>query len=308
MTLAIDVLGADGSQWHLLDPTSGVQLPGGISGLHLPGREPQWSQTARIPGRRRRGVTVAGKQVVMNVHVGDLQQPYRVDEDWRLLDAAWWRALGGGEQPFTLSVSNGLTDILGRPDVRSLQLWDESEDPGYIQDPAMAGSHDYEVHAGAESAYWTGPEVTRKFEYSTSDAEDYYGGAAGSGFGPPFHISGAVQFSSAAIPNPGELPAYPRYRINAPFNSVVVGVGDDVVTLPFSQVLSQQVLIDTDPRVLSIVDAQGHDLWPLVGTAIDPIFAPVPPGSSTPLTIAMDGADVGAYVEVSLTPLYRRAW
>lgn len=308
MTLSIDVLGADGSEWHLLDPTSGVQLPGGITGLQRPATETQWAQAARIPGRRRRGATVSGRELTMRVHVGDLRRPYRVDADWRLLDAAWWRALGGGEEPFTLRVDAGTTDALGRPDVRTLRLWDTTVDDGYVVDPAIAGSAEYAVTADAESAYWTGPEVVETFAYQAGDEQDYYGGTAGGGFGPDFYISGGTQFVQASIANPGDVPAYPRYRITAPFDGVTVGVAGEVIVMPFAQTASQQVIIDTDPRVQSIVDAQGIDLWPLVGTAIDPIFAPIPPGASIPLTIAMGSADIGSAVQVALTPLYRRAW
>jgi hypothetical protein len=113
---------------------------------------------------------------------------------------------------------------------------------------------------------------------------------------------------TSTVTNPGQVEAYPRYLITAPFRSVIVGPGDKLITLPFQQVGSQRVYIDTDPRVQSIVDGDGNDLWPLVGSAIDPLFAPIPKKTTVPMTIVLDSPAPGAGVYVSLTPLYRRGW
>jgi hypothetical protein len=308
MSTSIDVLGADGSVWELLDPRSGVTLSGGISGLHLPPASAQWSETARIPGRRRRGQTVGGRETQMRVHVGDLFAPRRVGEAWKQLDGAWWHALGGGDAPFTLRVTNDRFDAAGRPDVRTLQLWDATDDPGFAADPEVHGSAEYDVTASAEAAYWSGPDLVSSFDFSAEDSQDYYGGLVGGGFGPPFYISAGSQFSNATVFNPGDVDAYPIYVIRAPFLSAVVGIGEDLVTLPFAQVATQRVVVNTDPKVLSIVDGNGNDLWDLVGGGIDPLFAPVPPRATTALTLALDGADTGAGVDVHITPQYRRAW
>lgn len=303
--IAIDLRGVDGSLWHLLDPRSGVQLAGGVKGLSVPVPTAQWSESATIAGRRRRGVAYAGRDVTMRVHVGDLHQPVRRGPDWRRLDAAWWSAVSP-DAPCTVAVDAGLTDALGRPDVRTLQLWDASDDPGFGYDPAQVGSAVYDMDLQAESAWWSGPDVVRRFNYQSSGSANYYGGSTG--LGPPFIIGAGSQFASASIDNPGQRPAYARYRVFAPFGSAAVGLPGQLIPLPFSQVASQQVVIDTDPRRMTIRDGAGNNLWPLVGAGLDPIFAPIPPGASVPLTIVLDQPADGAGVEVSLTPLYRRGW
>lgn len=300
--LEVTWLGADGSVWPLTDVTEPVQLSKkSLLGLHLPKMAQQWSTSARIPGRRRTGVVLEGQEVELRVHVGDLVGEPRRGEQWRELNDRWWSSLSE-EDPGTLVVSS-------TSGTRSLQLWlEEATDPAYLTDPAIRGSQGYDLVLGAEDAFWSGPELTVPFEYVTSDDQDYYGGRAGGGAGPDFYISGGSQFSNATVTNPGDFDGYPRYLITAPFASAVVGPGNDVVTLPFQTVGSQRVLIDTDPRVLSIVDGEGNDLWPLVGSAIDPIFAPLPRRSTVPMTIELEGAETGSGVYVSLTPRYRRAW
>jgi hypothetical protein len=294
--------GADGSTWPLLDITAPVQLSKqSLAGLHMPAVTQQWTAAAHIAGRRRSGIVRDGRELELTVHVGDLNTPVRLGQDWRDLDARWWSSLSD-EVPGRLVVSSSSGS-------RSLQLWlQEAPDPAYLTDPAIRGTQRYSLVLAAEDAYWSGSEITVPFEYAISDDQDYYGGRDGSGAGPDFFISGGSQFSNATVTNPGEIPAYPRYLITAPFASAVVGPGNDVVTLPFQQVNSQRVLIDTDPRVLSIVDGQGNDLWPLVGSGIDPIFAPIPPKATVPMTIELTGAETGSGVYVSLTPQFRRAW
>ena len=307
--LAIDVLGVDGSVWHLLDPFSPVQVVNAsIVGLQLPTSTGQWSETAGLDGRRRRGRTVAGRDASFTVVVGDSYPPRRYDDAWRVLDDAWWTALGGGDEPFTLRVSTTGVDALGRPHVRTLQLWDESKDAGTSVDSALAGVARYEVAAAAETPWWSGPEVTARFAFNPGAEVDYYGGADGGGYGPPYYIGGGSQFAEAAITNPGQQLAWPRYRISAPFGSASVGLPGKVVPLPFGQVTSQAVVIDTDPRHRYIRSAEGDNLWPLIGPGVEPIFAPIEAGSSVPLSITLDRAELGAAVEVSLTPEYRRAW
>lgn len=306
--MKLTVIGADASTWDLLDPTSPVTLTGGIKGLHVPTVSGVWSDTAAGDSRRRRGRVVAPRQVVMKVHVGDLVGTYRDGVDWLPADSAWWTALGGGETPFTLQLDLERLDALGRPDVRHLVLWDESEDDGYDVDPSGPGSQDYVVQASPESPWWAGPTVTARFAYNPVAAANYYGGSTG--LGPPFVISAGSQFRNAAIPNPGQRPAWLEYRVIAPFGyaEVGVGAGDRVVPLPFSQVAGQQVVIVTDPRRRSITDGAGTNLWPLLAPGLEPLFDPVPPGASVPLHVRLDDAALGAAVEVSLVPEYRRGW
>jgi hypothetical protein len=310
--LAIDVIGVDGSVWPLLDAFAPVRLGTSYRGLFSPRGETIWAE--RDSGRRRRARNLSGRTIELRIIIGDVAGAARRGEDWRQLDEAWWTALGGGDAPFTLRVTTPGADLLGRPKQRLLQLWDESIDEGMGIDPAQTGRGVYTVTAEAESALFSGPEVTAPFIYNPSVDVDYYGAEAG--LGPPFYIGGGSQFANATITNPGQSDAWPRWKVTAPFNSASVGlvVQEDgkpvekLVPLPFRQITSQTVVIDTDPRRRSITDGSGNNLWPLIGPGLDPLFAPVPPGVSVPLAIVLDNPAAGSRVDVALTPEYRRAW
>ncbi|MEI4273930.1 hypothetical protein TEK04_19590 [Klenkia sp. LSe6-5] len=301
--VALELVGADGSVWSLTTRGAPAQLLGGITGLFNADGETRW--TTRDVGRRRRGRIVQGRSVSFQVLLGDNLHPSSAP--WRAVNAAWWAALGGGDDPFTLRLTLPETDSLGRPDVRTLQLWDTSTDPGTsaVFSP-YAGRAVFPVTAEAESAFWSGPEVTASFVYNPAADVDYYGGP--DGLGPPFYIGGGSQFDNATISNPGQTPAWLRWAITAPFSSASVGVGGDLIPLPFAQVLSQRVVIETDPRRRSITDGAGNNLWPLIGPGLEPLFAPVPSGMSVPLSIVLDNPAAGSRVDVALPPEYRRAW
>ena len=258
---------------------------------------------------------LAGRTIEMRILVGDTAGAIRRGEPWRQLDEAWWTALGGGEAPFTLRVTTPGVDLLGRPKQRYLQLWDETLDEGMNVDPAQHGRGAYTVTAEAEAALFSGLKVTAPFVYNPADDVDYYGGPAA--LGPPYYVGGGSQFTNATITNPGQTDAWPLWVVTAPFSSASVGlVGRNargemvpmIVPLPFEQIRSQQVVIDTDPRRRSITDGAGNNLWPLIGPGLDPLFAPVPPGVSVPLTITLDNPAAGSRVDVALTPEFRRAW
>jgi hypothetical protein len=308
--IAVDVVGADGSVWPLLQHGAPAQLVDGITGLFSPRGETQWVE--RRAGRRRQGRKVSGRSIRFRVMVGEHQQPGSAS--WLAVDNAWWTALGGGDDPFTLRVTSPGLDVLGRPVVRTLRLWDESEDEGTgAVFSAAKGKAIYTITAEAEAAYWSGPAVRELFEYQPGEEADYYGGASGTGYGPPFVVGGGSPFSQASISNPGDVEAYARWTVTPPFSAASVGLPalpggqPRVVPLTFSQVSSQQVVIETDPDRRSITDGRGTNLWPLI-RGVDPLFPPIPARTDVALAVTLDQPAAGSAVEVVLVPQHRRAW
>jgi hypothetical protein len=293
--------GVDGTVWNLTDLASPVTLTGGIGGLHLPSFEQQWTATAHIDGRRHRTVTIDGRDVALRVHVGDVgNPPYRTGLEWLELDARWWAGFST-TQPGTLTVSTARG-------ARSLRArLGEAPDPVFPTDPSVRGRQVYDLILSAEDAYWSGPDIVVPFDWAATGTDPFFGGTGGGGYGPPFVIVGASQLATASITNPGDVEAWPRYTLVSPFESAVIGIGDNVITLPFGADVGNEIHIDTDPRRLTIVNEAGDNLWPLLGSAPDPLFAPIPPGEAVHLSIQMESAGAGASVIAALTPRYRRA-
>lgn len=290
MTTTVTLNGVDGSVWNLMDRLSPALLLGGLGGLHLPPATNRWATTARSSGRRWKDVVNDARQFTMNVRVGDPQPPFRTGDDWRALDSLFWDALatdalatlviGGRRLPFRLGDDN---------------------DHDFPKDPALIGKAVYSIACVADRPEWLGVTDVSTFSFAAASTTSYYGATKG----PPFTISAPTFGRMATVTNVGDLPAYPSWRIVGPSTVSVVGVGNDLITIPFALQAGQQVIIDTEAQ--TIVDGAGVNLWPQMGAG-PIVFAPVPPGGEVPIHIGLQGGGATSLIEVSLTPRYRRAW
>lgn len=287
----VTLLGCDGSTWALTDPTSPVQLAGGLGGLHLPKVSHRWSTSARRAGRRWKGSVTDSRAFTMNLLVGEGTGAY--DSGWRSLDGVFWQALSTDAQA-TLVVGGN----------RSLTFrLDEDNGFDFADAPGLFGLVKFPINCIADDPFWRGNEATTEFQFHVDAAVNYYGGAGG--LGPPYIISGSSLFTTAHVPNPGDQPAWPVWTITGPTPSARVGVGDSVISVPFA--LNDGDVIILDALNETITDPQGNNLWPLMGYSSVP-WAPIPPGDLVPISIGMDSPGVGAQIAVTLTPLFRRAW
>jgi hypothetical protein len=163
-------------------------------------------------------------------------------------------------------------------------------------EPVLAGSSTYPLRMTAADPYWLGEEITQPFEFV--EAVAFFPG-------PPFTLQPASSLASATITNPGDEPAYGRWRATGPFTALSLGVGSETVDITATKTAGQWIEIDMDPRRLTVLDNTGADLWESVTEAE---FAAIPPGVEVELTTTVTGAEAGTLVELSMRPRYRRAW
>jgi len=288
----VTMTGVDGQFWDLTDPTSPVQLVGGLGGLHLPASTSRWQTTARQSGRRWKDAVTDSRQFTMRVMVGDPAPPFRTGEAWRELDTRVWDNLRQDEAA-TLTVNGNRT--------LDFRLDDDNE-MDFAKDPALSGKAVYDIACIADRPEWKGPPQSTVFSFASTPGADYYNGSS---LGPPFVISAPALGRAAYVSNPGDLPTYPVWTITGGASAVRVGVGDRVITIPFAIQPGQKVIIDT--AAATITSGYGDNLWQYMGsTVVD--FAPLPPGDTLPIAIGMDSPSAEAQIQVDLVPLYRRAW
>lgn len=280
----IEMIGCDGSTWPLLGLGGGpVVLAEGLGGLHLPKVAHLWTQTARRSGSTWRGSRMASRQFSLNAYFADLSYV----------------------PTFFAALSTDFTAQLVVNGSRTLTFrLDEDNDFVPAKDPMLGPDSIYPVHLVADRPEWAGTPVTQTFPYAAAASTNFFGGGSGT-LGPPFYISAAPLLATAAVSNPGDLPAYPTWTITGPIGTAMVGVADQVVTLPFPLNTGDMVVIDTEAQ--TITDPNGTNLWPQMGY-VDVEFAAIPAGDLVPVVVGMDAAAAGASVAVSLTPLFRRAW
>lgn len=276
--------GVDGSMWDLADPLGASPGMGrGVQGLHLPSTTVFKSSTPLVPGTDLVGYSIDERTVY-----------------WPLIFKgktilAWQQAYSAFFDSFH-PVKTGIWTVGDGEARRELPLAGVF-DGGYAFDidPFTTGKALIGLELTAPRPLWRGKPITRSF-----------GGESGVPFIPPekaptYYISPAATFGAAAIRNPGNEPAYLRYQVEGPLDLLQLGIGEALIDVPFPIPAGSTLRIDTDPAS-AFATLDDADATRALGFQM---FAPVPAGGETPLTIVASGA---GKVTVTLTPLYWRAF
>jgi hypothetical protein len=101
--------------------------------------------------------------------------------------------------------------------------------------------------------------------------------------------------------NPGDVEAYPIWTLTGPLTSASIAIDGRTITVPFAVPSGQTLVIDTNPNQLTAIMA-GVDKITQLSSAD---FAPLPVGVDIPIALALAGS---GSCEISITPLYYRAW
>jgi hypothetical protein len=280
--------GYDGSIWDLTDyGNSGVLLGQGVRGLAMPPVNRYATQSPALPGSLWRGFRTLERDVFWPLTVfSDVSS-----QAWLDYDRAFWATMRP-DQIGTWTVT--------QPSGQSRSLLLRYSDDGkhvFDVDPALLGWTAYGVTLIAEQPYWMGAPITRTWMNDTPTP--FFGPT---GVAPSFYISSSSVISSATMPNPGDVDAYPVWTITGPSTYVKVGVGTKVIEYTATIPAGQTITIDTRPDQLSITDQAGGNQVAGLGSVQ---FASIPTGTSVTLSLQLTGA---GSVSASLTPLYHRAW
>lgn len=289
--------GWDGSNWALHDDTSGLTLMRGVRGLAGITLENHRDAHASIPGSRWRDFRATDREIFLPIHLfhdGDSYEWVKHNRDFVRLfrggKTVWLHIVhpDGTHRKIEAHYENGLEE--------ALEI-----------DPAFYGWASYGIYLNAEQPYWQAAEpITRVFK--TPEPVFFFGGqpvATGVETGvPPLGITDERTLTNSTITNEGDTDVRPVIRI---YNSTTasVGVGNQVVTVPFAVSSGYVLTIDCNPQhQTAILTSLGP-----VATSVDKTkdlgtfgFPKIPPGANLPLVTDVTG--VGSRIEIDITPLY----
>jgi hypothetical protein len=280
-------VGWDGSEWDLSHGLSGLALQAGTRGLEDAPIIHYKSKSAALAGSSWRGFNIDERECLWLLKV----YSNGGSAEWIKHNRRFRRTLlpdRTGQWVVTQPVTGERRTLT----VRFTGLQDDSWDI----DPSLQGARVYGFLMGAENPLWMGEPITRTFD--NTDAENFYGGAAGGGFGPPFFLSSGTLVSSASIVNPGDVSVWPTYRVDGPSDTATI----NGVTFPMTLADGEWVSINADPSDQVAVDDTGADRT----SELEDIqnLAEIPIGDPIPLEITMTGSGT---VTVTITPAYLRA-
>jgi hypothetical protein len=277
----------DGTLWDLSSGRSGVYLRPGLRGLGMPPIIRYSQKSPAVAGSFYRGSTVDERDVFWNVKV------FRNtgSQDWIEHNRRWWRSLNP-----TKTGKWVVTQPSG--DYRNLEIR-LVDDSGFTWasdtelDPEIAGFANYGLNLVAEQPYWQGAPISISWRPEGSPQPF---------FSPPgsasvFSIGSSNAVFGARIANPGDVDAWPVWKVNGPYTVASVGVGSRLISLP-ARTNGQSITVDTNPAAQTATDQTGADITAQLGS-VD--FAPVPPGDPTQLNVTMTGT---GSVDVTVVPNY----
>jgi hypothetical protein len=262
----------------------------------------QWTRKGpSVPGQTFTGAVADERKVVL---------PLVVFEDtsskaWIEHDRKFWKSMHPRKQG-TLTVSAG-----GAGARRSLKLRFVPEDHAFDTDPAMRKWADYVAVMVADQPFWAGPPFSAN--WSAAAPQEFY-----ETIGPHLiNLMTGHTTAGAAIRNDGDEDAWPVWTVIGSSTTAHMGVGPNVVEIPFLVAAGKALVLDTDPRIRTAME---YDYTPATGNvaaqfnnpvdrtedltgAVD--FASIPAGGTSPVNVAIAGPGI---IQVELTPLYWRAW
>lgn len=295
--IEIRYTGTDGSVWDLR--RGDVRLTSaGIAGLGNPDVEWFTRESPMLDGQSLSGWKLKPRPVFLPMLLGADTWD---EDDWLPLDRAWWAANALGEYG-TLRVT--------APDGTWRELLLRFADDGgqpFPADPSTEAFYVMGINYLADDPWWRGPSLAGSFAPAGTPTNFLGGVPVGSaGLAPPIVLGSAHTVESAVIANPGDVAAWPLYRIRGPVSSFRSTVDGGVVSTLQGVDSGATLTIDTDPRVqTAILRSAGGTLTNVTPGLVDVDFRPIPRGSSVPLDIRIVGS---GSVEVVLAPRYRKAW
>lgn len=279
-------LAGDGSEWDLSHGLSGLTLLAGTRGMLDPPALVYNAKSAAVNGSRHRGSGWDERDCMWRLKI----QTGGGSEAWLAHHERFWQTMDP-ELPgrWVVTQPSGEHRSLS---VRYTGLGDDALD----SDLGLIDRQQYDLLLTANNPFWLGSPITRTF--SNLGGENFYGGAGGGGFGPPYFLSPGVTTATATITNPGHVDVWPTWRVSGPSTTATVGG----VTFPMDLDADEWVEINTDPTDQVAYDQDGDDR---TAELVDfHLFSEIPKGATVPLEIAMTG---NGSVSVSITPAYRRA-
>lgn len=287
--------GWDGSVWNLTSAAEGAVMLPGLRGLTMPPIVHYSTAYASVPGAAWRGHTVDAREVFWPIQ---LYQDTG-SQGWVDRDRAFWKTMRPEKTgTWTVKLPSGAE--------RHLDCRFSNDGDGTINhDPVLAGWSNYGITLVAEKPFWRAAPLRREWS-AGGGVTDFLPAAPGENF----IIGASTTLASSAMPNPGDVDAYPVWEVYGPATSAQVGVEGRNITIPFGVDEGQVLVIDTAPSqqsailydVVSGVRTNPVDMTPELGIAN---FVPVPADSVTTTSLLLTGAGKVALI---LTPLYLRAW
>lgn len=292
--LALTWTGWNGDKWDVQgDRLSKATMERyGRSGFGMPPVQHFFTESATTDGAVWNGYRVPGRPFGFPVFVtGSSSSEARAEQ-------ARFMATLRPEKQGTLTVA----DPSGHRRYIDLRYLGGADDEPESSDYALFW-YSHKLQMFAERPYYYADPIVLTFD--SADPVNFYGGGVGTQ-APLFFINSSQTTGNAVVTNPGDVDAWPVWKLYGPFTSAVLSVGGAQIV--YSEAVASAahwVEIDTNPKRLTVINDLGVNKFAKATTLNT---APIPFSASTPLALTLNGSDPTTKVEVAFTPNFWRAW
>lgn len=275
--------------WTLTNPRSGIIMKSGIEGLLFPPIKHFVEESPAVFGAYWTGFTIDPRVA---------SWPIRLFHDGSSLE---WIALNAAFKESLNPAREGTLRCRTAASVRTIKLrYTGGLDAALQRDPTFFGWADYDIRLVANRPLWAGPLVERR--WGAAEPANFFTGNPAF----PVYISPSATLETAVMPNPGQVPAWPVWKLEGPITvgsgPTQLGVAGRTILVPFAIPAGQSLVIDTRPDAQTAILSTGVDKTEDLGSWA---FTSIQPGAEVPLTLAMSG---DGRVTCSLEPLYYEAF
>lgn len=271
-----------GATFDLFGSGDVMVMRDGLRGLNMPPYDRYTNESPAVPGSSYRGFRTKERTVFWPTMVRSTLSA----DDFLVADRALWQGMRPDQVGQWAVTVRGVT--------RTLTLrYTGDGDQVTNGDPVQRGWELYGLNFVAEEPYWSGDPVTALFSNATTTATF---------FDTSRTIGSSFTLSSASVSNTGDVPAFPVWTVYGPCTTATITINGQVIGVPITLTAGQRLTIDTDPSALTAIRETGADVTGQLGSRG---FAPIQPGTTVPLGLAMTG---NGAVAVALTPQFYRCY
>jgi len=270
----------------------GVALQPGYRGFGNPEFDSYRQQGPSVDGAIYNGFRVKEREVFLPLLVYVSGQSGDGSAGWLDTDRRFFDTMVPGKTgTITVTAPNGSS--------RTLDCKFESDNQqAFDNDPAFVGWAPYGVTLIADDPFWYGEDVEASWGVAATDS--FFGGTGSQ----LFFISDGAGFDTAKLKNSGQHESYVEWTIKGGFETIKVGVGSNVVSIPFYVQDTDKVTINTAPSDMRVM-VNGVNKTSLLTSM--PRFTPIAGGVTTNLSVSYTGVATGT-VAARLRTRYYRAW
>lgn len=303
-------VGWNGDTFDFL-PSEGLWLnDSGVRGYGLPPVTHYKRQPVSLNGSIWQGYIIPEREVFWPLHMD-------FDED---LNRRFWQTL----LPYRTGTWR-VTTPSGRTRSLDLRITDDGQ-WAPDQDPFLLGYASYGITLAAEQPLWRGDPITQS--WIAPKQYLFFGGGdpanptdVANQAGPPFYPSQSSSYNDAQILNPSDVETWPKYAItaqdSAQVDSASVGIGSDLIEIPFAIPAGQRLVIDSNPTVqrayMGSYDPADEDETSLTGTPTNRTadlgtvtWSMMPPGQTVDISFSAVGSP--KLLSIRADTLYLRAY